>query len=167
MKSALVETPGVHETPQAIPQSSRYDRRPPGLPKQDFLHYLRYRERFVAVILVVEDNFFIREVAEMLIQDLGYSTLSAGDGDEALLILQSPQQIDALFTDIYLKDDVLGGCELAIQAAKIRPSLRVLYTTGNFVNEAMKDLFVNGKHFLSKPYSPDQLKYSVDTMFLA
>ena len=85
----------------------------------------------MAVILIVEDDVFIREIAEMMIQDWGHEILSASDVDEALLLLRSPQHIDALFTDIYLKKSVLGGCELAHQAIKLRPELRVLYTTGN------------------------------------
>ena len=54
----------------------------------------------MAIILIVEDDSFIRETAEMMIQDLGYHTLSASDINEALLLLRSPQHIDALFTDI-------------------------------------------------------------------
>jgi CheY-like chemotaxis protein len=92
----------------------------------------------MAVILVVEDDVFIREIAEMMIQDWGHHTLSASDVDEALSLLRSPQHIDALFTDIYLKTAVLGGCELAHQAIKLRPKLRVLYTTGNSVTDKMK-----------------------------
>ena len=77
----------------------------------------------MAVILIVEDDSFIRQIAEMMIQDWGHQTLSASDVDEALSLLRSPQRIDALFTDIYLKAAVLGGCELAHQAIKLRPNL--------------------------------------------
>ena len=58
----------------------------------------------MAVILVVEDEVFTRQVAEMMIQDWGHDTLSASDAGEALLLLRSARHIDALFTDIYLKD---------------------------------------------------------------
>jgi CheY-like chemotaxis protein len=112
----------------------------------------------MAVILVVEDDVFIREIAEMMIQDWGHDTLSASDVDEALSFLRSPQHIDALFTDIYLKTAMLGGCELAHQAIELRPRLRVLYTSGNSVTDKMKDLFVKGAHFLRKPYTPPQLQ---------
>jgi CheY-like chemotaxis protein len=112
----------------------------------------------MAVILIVEDEIFTREIAEMMIQDWGHHTLSASDVDEALALLRSPQNIDALFTDIYLKTAVLGGCELANQAIELRPQLRVLYTTGNSVTDKMKALFVKGAHFLGKPYTPDQLQ---------
>jgi CheY-like chemotaxis protein len=121
----------------------------------------------MAVILVVEDEVFTRQIAEMMIQDWGHDTLSASDADEALSFLRSSQHIDALFTDIYLKDSVLGGCELAHRAVELRPHLRVLYTTGNFVTEKMKALFVEGTKCLCKPYTQDQLQHSVEALLAA
>ena len=121
----------------------------------------------MAVILVVEDDVFIREIAEMMIQDWGHRTLSASDVDEALSLLRSPQHIDALFTDIYLKKAVLGGCELARQAIALRPKLRVLCTTGNSVTDKMKALLVEGTHFLVKPYTQHQLQDSVEALLAA
>ena len=119
------------------------------------------------MILIVEDDAFIRELAAMTIQDWGYDTLSASDADEALLLLRSPQVIDALFTDIYLKTALLGGCELAHQAIKIRPKLRVLYTTGNYVTDKIRALFVEGTHCLCKPYTPNQLQHSLEELLAA
>jgi CheY-like chemotaxis protein len=118
----------------------------------------------MAVILIVEDDALIRMVAEMMIQDRGHETLTASDQDEALTILRSPQPIDALFTDIYLKTAMLGGCDLARQAITLRPGLRVLYTTGNSLTDKMRDLLVGGTHFLGKPYTQQQLHDSVDDM---
>ncbi len=88
----------------------------------------------------------------------------AGSVDEALTVLRSDKKIDALFTDVYLKAAVFGGCELAAQAMAIRPDLRVLYTTGNSANAQLKSRFVTGAHFLGKPYTPKQLHASVDGM---
>jgi CheY-like chemotaxis protein len=119
----------------------------------------------MAVILIVEDDVFIREVAEMMIQDWGHQTLAASDVDEALALLRSPQQIHALFTDIYLKTLVHGGCDLALQAIALRPNLRVLYTTGNNITEKMRALLIEGTHFLRKPYTQHQLQNSVKDMF--
>ena len=116
----------------------------------------------MAVILIVEDDAFIREIAKLMIEDWGHNTLSASDVDEALSLLRSPQHIDALFTDIYLKTAVLGGCELAHQAIALRPKLRVLYTTGNSITDKMRALFTEGAHFLRKPYTPHQLQDSVE-----
>ncbi len=121
----------------------------------------------MAVILIVEDDVFIREVAEMMVQDWGHTTLSASDVGEALLILRSVQHVDALFTDIYLKTAVLGGCDLARQAIGLRPQLRVLYTTGNSVTNSMRALFVEGTHCLCKPYTEQQLQDSVEDLLAA
>jgi CheY-like chemotaxis protein len=121
----------------------------------------------MAVILIVEDDIFICEMAGMLIQDWGHHTLSAYDVDEALLLLRSPQQIDLLFTDIYLKAAVFGGCELADQAIKLRPKLRVLYTTGNSLTDTLKALFVEGARYLRKPYTHHELQDSVKDLLAA
>jgi DNA-binding NtrC family response regulator len=118
----------------------------------------------MAVILIVEDDGFLRDDAEMMIQDWGHDILSASDVDAALALLRSAQPIDALFTDIYLKKAKLGGFELAHQAIKLRLNLRVLYTTGNTINEKMKALFVEGAHFLQKPYTRFQLQSSVEVL---
>jgi CheY-like chemotaxis protein len=112
----------------------------------------------MAVILIVEDDAFIRELAEMIIQDWGHETLASGDVDGALSYLRSPRHIDALFTDIYLKNAVVGGCDLAHQAIKLRPELRVLYTTGNHVNDTLQALFLEGTQCLRKPYTQYQLQ---------
>ncbi|HXL67243.1 MAG TPA: response regulator [Xanthobacteraceae bacterium] len=121
----------------------------------------------MAVVLIVVDDVFIREIAEMMIQDAGHQTLSASDVDEALLLLRSPQHIDALFTDIYLKVAVHGGCDLAHAAIALRPKLRVLYTTGNSITEKMKALLIEGTHFLRKPYTQNQLQNSVRDLLAA
>ena len=121
----------------------------------------------MAVILIVEDDVLIRYDAETMIQDWDHRTLLASDVDEALSLLRSPQHIDALFTDIYLKTAVLGGYELAHQAIKLWPKLRVLYTTGNSITDKMKALFVEGTHFLQKPYTQHQLQNSVEELLAA
>jgi DNA-binding NtrC family response regulator len=127
----------------------------------------RHGALVVAVVLIVEDDVFIREVAEMMIQDWGHQTLTASDVDEALMLLRSAQPIDALFTDIYLKSAVHGGCDLAHQAIALRPKLRVLYTTGNSLTDKMKALLIEGTHFLRKPYTQHQLQTSVNNMLAA
>ena len=121
----------------------------------------------VAVILVVEDDVFIREMAESVISDWGYQILSACDVPEALLHLRSGCPIDALFTDVNLKAEVHGGCDVAREAILIRPGLRVLYTTATRDPAGMQARFAAGTHFLAKPYSERQLNASVQSLFAA
>jgi CheY-like chemotaxis protein len=121
----------------------------------------------MAVVLVVEDDTFICELTELTVQDWGHQTFAANDVDEALAILRSPQHIDLLFTDVYLKTAVVGGFDLAREAIKLRPHLRVLYTTGNFLTAEMKTLFLEEAECIRKPYTPRQLQVSFEHMLAA
>jgi DNA-binding NtrC family response regulator len=118
----------------------------------------------LAVILVVEDEIFIRESAEWVLEELGHNILSACDVGEAILHLGSPQHIDALFVDIRLGTVVRGGYDIANQAVKSKPNLRTLYTSGSPFNAEMKSFFVERAHFLQKPYSESQLHKSVEDL---
>jgi CheY-like chemotaxis protein len=71
----------------------------------------------MAVVLIVEDDVAMRGLTELSLNEFGYETLIAGDVESALEILRSPARIDVLFTDIYLKEHVHGGCEVAIEGA--------------------------------------------------
>lgn len=115
----------------------------------------------MAIILVVEDEMFIRQAAEWAIEDLGHRPLMAEDLAGALKHLSAPGGIDMLFVDIRLGALPLGGYEIANQALQLRPGLRVLYTSGSPLTAEMSEQFVGGGHFLQKPYSPEQLEASV------
>jgi CheY-like chemotaxis protein len=116
------------------------------------------------VVLIVEDEVFIRQTAEWTIEDLGHSALLAGDPDEARTQLSSPHQIDALFVDIRLGRVAFGGYDIADHAIQFRPDLRVLYTSGSSLTGEMTDHFVGGGQFLQKPYSSAQLETALATL---
>ena len=118
----------------------------------------------MVTILIVEDEALICEMAREMIQDWGYEVLSASDVDSALVLLRSSRQIDALFTDINLQNAAFGGCDLAHLAIKLRPTLRVLYTTGNSVSRELRSRFVKGADCLRKPYMDHQLKRSIENL---
>jgi DNA-binding NtrC family response regulator len=115
----------------------------------------------MAIILVVEDEVFIRQAAEWAIEDLGHTPLTAEDLASALAHLSAPGSIDLLFVDIRLSGLASGGYDVANQALGLRPDLRVLYTSGKPLSVEMSDQFVGGGQFIQKPYSPEQLEASV------
>lgn len=121
----------------------------------------------MATILIVDDEVFICIVAEVFVQELGHETLVAGSVTEALAHLQSASSIDMLFTDLRFQSNKNGGFELAQIGIKLRPKLRVLYTSGSSVNDDMRTLFVDGSDFLQKPYTHNQLQNSMDKLFAA
>lgn len=114
----------------------------------------RSRRRKPLVVLVVEDEPTVRALAESNIAELGYQTLSAGNGREALALLDEGASIDVLFTDINMPDGP-DGIELARQIAD--DHIRVVYTTGGGLTDGMRALFVEKAVFLQKPYNRDQL----------
>jgi len=118
----------------------------------------------MAVVLIVEDEMFIRQSAEWTVQDLGHDTLIARDLAEALVHLKTPQPIDALFVDIRLDRIAFGGYEVANQAVQFWPDLRVLYTSGRPCTAEMKEQFTRGGQFIEKPYSPDKLIASIEEL---
>jgi DNA-binding NtrC family response regulator len=118
----------------------------------------------MATILIVEDEQFIRQSAEWIVEDLGHSPLMADDLESALLHLKAAGPIDALFVDIRLRTLELGGYEIADQAIRIRPDMRVLYTSGTPLHDGMTARFVAGGQFIQKPYSPAQLGSSVEDL---
>ena len=111
----------------------------------------------MAVVLIVEDEEQVRVLAEAIIQDLGHETLTAGTAEQALAIMQERPDINLLFTDIGLQQDLQAGLQLAKGIAAQKPGLPVLYTTGQGVTDGMRAMFADPFGFLPKPYTPDDL----------
>ena len=106
----------------------------------------------MALVLIVEDEAQVRVLAEGIVQELGHEVLTAGTVDEALALLSGNEGVDLLFTDLKLLDRHHGGIEVAPHAREAKPEVRVIYTTGEGVNDGTRALFVEDFHFLSKPY---------------
>ncbi len=119
----------------------------------------------MALVLIVEDDDQVRVLAESCLQEQGHRTLNASNAAEALAVLDVASEVEILFTDIGLKDDVQGGLDLAKQAVKRHPDLRVLYTTGQAVTDGMQALFVENSCVLNKPYTFEQLQTSLVVHF--
>jgi len=115
----------------------------------------------MSLILIVEDEVFIRENAGWIIKDLGHSVLLASDIEQAIVHLSANTPIDALFVDIRLSALAFGGYEVANQAIALMPGLRVLYTSGSPLSAEMMAHFVRDGRFVQKPYTPEQLQFSV------
>jgi CheY-like chemotaxis protein len=81
------------------------------------------------MILVVEDEDSVRDLAVRLLGNLGYGVMAANDAKSALEIIDGEAPIDLLFTDIVLPGGV-SGRDLAVQALEKRPALSVVYVSG-------------------------------------
>jgi PAS domain S-box-containing protein len=114
-------------------------------------------------VLVVEDEFVVRELIVEVLKELGYSTLEADDGPAALKILDSKQRIDLVISDIGLPG--LNGRQIIDAAREVRPSLKVLFMTGYAENAAIAAGFLEpGMSMITKPFAMEALATRIREM---
>ncbi|HWA47109.1 MAG TPA: CHASE domain-containing protein [Dongiaceae bacterium] len=108
-------------------------------------------------ILVVEDNDGVRNVVSKQLRELGYKVIEADRPQRALELLADPQlHVDLLFTDLVMPD--MNGAELAEAALKLRPELKLLFTSGYSGSALLNDARLKDRGlFLSKPYRKQDL----------
>jgi CheY-like chemotaxis protein len=109
------------------------------------------------VVLVAEDDPFVRSYAITCLSSLGYRVVEAIDGREALHKLNEGTAADILFTDVVMPGG-LNGWELAERARQIRPGLKVLLTSGYALETlAERGRLPRGAVILNKPYRKAEL----------
>jgi CheY-like chemotaxis protein len=114
-------------------------------------------------ILIVEDDALVREYVVTQISRFGYHTMAAGNAAEALAIIDGPERFDLLFTDVIIPGG-LNGRQLAIEALKRRPELKVLYTSGYTENAIVHHGRLDaGVLLLPKPYLSSDLARMIRT----
>ena len=114
-----------------------------------------------AVILVVEDDATVRQVAVWVLRLFGYDTREAEDGPSALAILGKEARIDLLFSDLVMPRS-MSGINLAREARRRHPGLKVLLTTGYSRADIEPDLLgEDGIGLITKPYANSDLKETV------
>jgi CheY-like chemotaxis protein len=119
----------------------------------------------MAVVLLVEDEEQVRVLAESYLEEQGHKVLSAGTPQGAIALLEKTPHVDLLFTDLDLKGNVEAGIDLAYDAIKRWPHLKVLYTTGQDLTDGMKARFVGKSAFLPKPYTVEELSTTLSAHF--
>ncbi len=85
-------------------------------------------------ILCVEDDASVRSFVLTQLQSLGYKTIAAENAADALALVESGEPFDLLFTDIVMPGK-MNGRQLAEAVALLRPTLKVLFTSGFTEND--------------------------------
>ena len=107
-------------------------------------------------ILVVEDDADVRAYLADVLRSLDYRVVAAPNAEAALEFLRSNAAIDLLLTDIIMPG--WNGRELAREAGRLRPGIRVLYMTGYSRNAVVhQGRLDEGVDLLQKPVSQAQL----------
>ncbi|MEA2778608.1 MAG: two-component system, cell cycle sensor histidine kinase and response regulator CckA [Rhodospirillaceae bacterium] len=109
------------------------------------------------LILLVEDNTNMRAVATKQVVDLGYRTLEADTARQALVLLDQHPEVDLLFSDVVMPGG-MTGYELAVEARRRRPGLKILLTSGYTARSPASGTHeVEGVQLLNKPYRKHDL----------
>jgi PAS domain S-box-containing protein len=115
-------------------------------------------------LLVVEDDTDVRSYSCDTLRDLGYNVLEAKDGHAALKLLDAHPQIKILFTDVGLPGG-MNGRQLADEARRRKPRLRVLFTTAYARNAILHDGRLDpGVELITKPYAQAALSSKLRDM---
>jgi two-component system cell cycle sensor histidine kinase/response regulator CckA len=111
-------------------------------------------------ILVVDDQELVRVWVARSLRELGYSTVEAKDGFEALSLIAGGEVVSLVVSDVSMPG--MDGRELRKQLAEIQPDLPVVFMSGfaqdDLVHRGMIDV---GTSLLHKPFSLEALGVKV------
>ena len=120
----------------------------------------------VGRILIVEDDPEVLDVTVEMLRTLGWEVLTAPDAPSGLSVLRRDADIDVLFSDIVMPRG-MNGVELAREARRLRPELRVLLASG-YPASALPAGTAGSEDdefpFLSKPYRASELAQKLRAM---
>lgn len=111
-------------------------------------------------ILMVDDEKDMLELGKAYLNDLGYTTLIASNGEEALKRLESNRGIALLFSDVVMPGGI-NGYELAEQALDRYPGLKVLLVSGFTERASNTNHKRLQKNILDKPYNKTDLARAI------
>lgn len=113
-------------------------------------------------ILIVDDEFDIRKILKILLENSGYEVLSASDGLEALSILRTDNKIDLCIMDVMMPR--MDGIEALSEIRKFS-SIPVLFLTARSLDEDKAAAYsTGGDDYLVKPFSSSELLMKVDAL---
>jgi PAS domain S-box-containing protein len=105
-------------------------------------------------VLMVEDNPEVRVFSSQLLNEIGYETVLAASGEEALeILLQSPNRFDLVFSDVVMAG--MGGVALGEEIRRQFPGLPVVLTSG--YSHVLAKGGPHGFELLHKPYTVEDL----------
>jgi len=105
------------------------------------------------VILVVEDEWMLRDAIVHYLQDAGCRVLEAESGEDALSVIESDGAIDVLLTDIRLNGG-MNGWQVGEEVRRRDADMPVIYASGQAIEPPRQ---VPGSLFFHKPYNPSEI----------
>lgn len=112
-------------------------------------------------ILIVEDEHMVRALTRQVLEECGYVIFEAGNGNEALEMLDRINyDVDLVLTDVVMPD--MGGRELGEKLSKSHPELPILFTSGYTDDTNLMDFISkNDSNYIPKPFTFNALSEKV------
>ncbi len=103
-------------------------------------------------VLLVDDEALVRNIAQQMLEILGFEVLTASDGDEGVdLFRRHSQDIELVVLDLSMRR--MGGEEAFHEIRRIRPDARILLASGYSAQTATERFKGQGlAGFIQKPY---------------
>ncbi len=120
----------------------------------DAVEFSRLMIRGTETILLVEDDDAVRKITRISLQTQGYTVLEADGGTEAIRHAENyPGRIHLLVSDVVMPE--MGGRQLLDAVRRIRPDIRVLFTSG-YTDDAvlLHGVVESIDAFIQKPFTP-------------
>lgn len=114
-------------------------------------------------ILIVDDQDAVIAILSKILEELGYTVLSASTTEDALRIARE-SEFDLLVTDVVMPPT--SGMTMATEITALRPDVPILYMSGYMTDEVLED---HGKHgagisFVQKPFEQRTLAERVRSL---
>jgi len=108
-------------------------------------------------VLLVEDEASVRQMAQLMLENAGFSVLAAGSPSEALDLCRRPElRIDALLTDVIMPE--MNGVQLSGAVRELRPGIGIVYMSGYTADMiAHHGVLAPGVIFIQKPFDMNSL----------
>ena len=108
-------------------------------------------------ILLVDDEEMILEITRDLLERLGYKTLAAESGKEAVAVYGAHrEEIDVVILDMIMPD--MGGDEVYDRIKAINPKVKALLSSGYSINGTAREIINRGCNgFIQKPFKLEEL----------
>jgi CheY-like chemotaxis protein len=118
------------------------------------------------LILVVEDEFALRELVTKMIRMMGYEVIAASTTQEAISYFNDEPNIALVFTDIILSERQTG-IDLIRRLRSYRPELKAIFTSGYSMDQnSLKRNTHTKPNFIQKPFTQIELSFILSDILI-
>ena len=123
-------------------------------------------EKYPMKILIAEDNPVNQKLIKMIMQKIGYSVDTVGDGQEVLNIIKS-HRYDVIFMDVQMPNlDGIEATKIIMNNEEIKVKPFIIGLTANAREEDKRKCLDSGmRDFISKPFQMERIFFAIENSY--